>query len=123
MRMAAKAPVAICWLVAGEEEEAAVAEAVEEEPEEPPDEEAELAAAELMVEVMVAAARDSLAETRTAVAFLVPHTSAMVHACWPAASLGWASMHCENVAWQMKKGKVCVKAVQSGTVPSAQMQE
>lgn len=44
-------------------------------------------AAELM-EVMVAPARDSLAETRAAVAFLVPQTSASVQACWPAASLG-----------------------------------
>lgn len=90
MRMAAKAPVATCWLTAGEELEAAVAEAVAEALPEPPDvaPEPELADAEFMEEVMVAAARDSLAETRAAVAFLVPHTSAWVQACWPAASLG-----------------------------------
>lgn len=94
MRIAAKAPVAMCWLVAGEEDEAAVAEAVLEA--EPPDvPAAELAAAELMEEVMVAPARDSLAETRAAVAFLVPQTSAVVQACWAAASLGCAAMHWE----------------------------
>jgi hypothetical protein len=88
--MAAKAPVATCWLIAGEELVAAVAAAVAEELPEPPDvaAEPELAAAELMEEVIVADARDSLAETRAAVAFLVPHTSAWVQACWPAASLG-----------------------------------
>jgi hypothetical protein len=80
MRMAAKAPVATCWLTAGEEDEAAVADADAEEPPEPPEPdvaaEPELEAAELMEVVMVAPARDSLAETRAAVAFLVPQTSA-----------------------------------------------
>lgn len=94
MRMAAKAPVATFWLTAGEEDVAAapdaVLEALAEPPEADPDvaAEPELAAAELMEVVMVAPARDSLAETRAAVAFLVPQTSFSVQVCWPAASLG-----------------------------------
>lgn len=87
IRTAAKAPVAICWLlIAGEEEEAALADAVEE-PEAPPElpdvvaaDEPEEEAAVLMV-VAVAPARDSLAETRAAVAFFVPHFSLLVHCC------------------------------------------
>ena len=107
MRIAAKAPVATFWLLAGEELEAVLPEAVEEAEEpldavEAPDEAIELE------EVMVAAALASLAETRTAVAFLVPHFSFVVQACWPSAFMGLLRMHCWKVAWQMKKGRVWV---------------
>ena len=107
MRIAAKAPVASCWLVAtaAPEEEVEAAEAVAEDEELPapavPEGEPELN------EVMVEEAADEVPLTRTAVAFLVPHFSSSMQVCWPSASLGWSLMHWLKVAWQMKKGRVC----------------
>ena len=80
MRRAAKAPVASCWLETAAAEDVALAAAeAEEAPEEAPVPAAELADEGLLLEVvMVAAARDELAETRAAVAFLVPHCSLLL---------------------------------------------
>jgi hypothetical protein len=92
MRTAAKAPVASCWVVATEADEA--------------DADAELAleeaAAEVDEAVTEADAEEPEPEVLVArVAFKVPHFSSLVHVAWPSASLGWLAMHCWKVAWQM----------------------
>ena len=58
----------------------------------------------------------------SAVEFLVPHTSLIVQSACPVALFGLACMHCTNVCWHMKYGKLCKKAVTSGVVPLKQTQ-
>jgi len=104
-RTATNAPVVSCWVlaIATLDDVADAAEADADLAEEPVAEEdavevaKELAAAEEELELLESAAE----------AFSVPHFSSLVQVAWPSASLGWAVIHWLNVAWQMKKGRVC----------------
>lgn len=95
IRTAAKAPVASCWVVATEEDEADAADA---------DAEVAFEEAAADVEEAVAEADEEEPEpgvlTRS-VAFKVPHFSLLMQVACPSASFGWLLMHCWKVASQM----------------------
>jgi len=110
----AKAPVA--YVVIGASAALAVGEAAEE---------AALPVGELValpVEDTVLELEAAVAAMASAVAFRLPHSWLALQAAWPSAFIGFLATHWRYVSWQMKNGRVCAKAEESGTVALGQTQ-